>query len=120
MKTILIVDDCRTIRQLICNALRELNYTLIEAENGHEALTWLATKTPDAVITDIHMPVIDGIRLVEAIRDNCRLKLLPVLILTTEQDQQFKERARRAGATAWLTKPFQDDLLAQGIKHLLN
>ncbi|NTB87519.1 response regulator [Agrobacterium tumefaciens] len=118
MKTILIVDDSKTIRQMLRNALKNEPYTIVEASNGREGLTIVQTSTPDAVVSDIHMPDVDGITFISSVRSDPRLKALPILVLTTEDESLFKERARAAGATAWLQKPFKDKTLQQALKRL--
>jgi len=119
MKTILIVDDSTTIRRILQEALSSEDYIVLEAKDGHDALTKLETTIPDAVVSDIHMPDLNGLELVSRIREDERLKALPVLVLTTEREKEFKQRAREAGATAWLAKPFDDDVLLTALRRLI-
>lgn len=119
MKTILVVDDSKTIRRILHEALIQENYAVLEASNGHDALAFLANTVPDVVVSDIHMPDINGIDLVRLIRADKRLKALPILILTTEDESVFKVQARTAGATAWLAKPFADAVLHTALKRLM-
>jgi len=109
-KTALVVDDSPTIRQLVVGVLRTLGFTTIEAENGAEAITRLGA-TIDLVICDVNMPVMDGITFVQRLRVVPTMKATPVLMLTTEIGEAIKSRARSAGATGWLTKPFAPDQL---------
>ena len=119
MKTILIVDDSKTIRRLLRKALRNEPYWIAEASNGREALTIIQTTIPDAIVSDIHMPDVDGISFISSVRSDSRFKALPILVLTTEHDSVFKERARAAGATAWLQKPFEDITVPSALARLL-
>lgn len=104
---------------MIKKSLNGCDYKIVEASNGAEAINILNTIPTDIVLSDIHMPYVDGISLVENIRSNALLKTIPVLILTTENDQEFKYRARAAGATAWLQKPFDDNIVRLAVIRLL-
>ncbi|OMP68923.1 hypothetical protein BV900_27940 [Agrobacterium tumefaciens] len=118
-KTILIVDDSKTIRQMLRQALKNEHYRIVEASDGREALAIVRATIPDAVVSDIHMPDVDGISFISSVRSDPRLKALPILVLTTEGESVFKERVRTAGATAWLQKPFEDITVQQALKRLL-
>lgn len=120
MKTILIVDDSKTIRQMLCKALKNEHYRVVEASDGREALCIVQSMVPDAVVSDIHMPDVDGISFISSVRSDQRFKAVPILVLTTEDEFEFKERARVAGATAWLQKPFEDITVQQALKKLLS
>lgn len=119
MKTILIVDDSKTIRQMLRRALKNEHYRIVEASDGREALVVVQSTIPDAVISDIHMPDVDGISFISSVRADPRLKDVPILVLTTENGIVFKERARAAGATAWLEKPFEDITVQRALERLL-
>jgi len=118
MQTVLIVDDSKTIRRILADTLRG-KYKMLEAANGLEALKLLSQTVPDALITDLHMPVKNGIDLVRSVRQDPSLTAVPILVLTTESDRRFKEMARIAGATAWLQKPFDDEHLLSALRHML-
>lgn len=118
MKTILIVDDSKTIRQMLRRALKA-EYAILEASDGREALSVIKGIVPDAVISDIHMPDVDGITFIASVRSDPGLKNLPILVLTTENEKEFKQRARAAGATAWLQKPFDDVTVQLALEKML-
>ena len=118
-KTILTVDDSPSMRMLLRAALTDLGYEIEEAVDGIDALEKLEGLAPDLMITDINMPRLDGFGLIETVRGNgCRE--MPILVLTTESSDEKKQRARSAGATGWIVKPFQPDKLAAAIRRVLH
>jgi two-component system, chemotaxis family, chemotaxis protein CheY len=117
-KTILTVDDSRTMREMLMLALTDAGYSVVQAVDGVHGLEVLDTIEPDVVITDINMPRMDGFGLIEGVRRHERHRAVPVLVLTTESDAQKKDRARRAGATGWIVKPFNPEKLVDAIKRV--
>jgi two-component system chemotaxis response regulator CheY len=117
-KTILTVDDSRTIRDLLRMALSESGYRVVQAVDGVDGLETLQTEQPDAIITDINMPRLDGFGFIEEVRRDERLRATPILILTTESDQEMKDRARRLGATGWIVKPFNPEKLTASLRRV--
>lgn len=117
-KTILTVDDSRTMREMLMLALTDAGYSVIQAVDGVHGLEVLDTIDPDVVITDINMPRMDGFGLIEGVRRHERHRAVPILVLTTESDAQKKDRARRAGATGWIVKPFNPEKLVDAIKRV--
>ena len=117
--TIFIVEDSRTMRNLVRTALEDDGYEVRESADGRAALAALRSLSPDLVIADINMPEMDGITLVREIRKLPALSRTPVLILTTESDDALKASARAAGATGWIGKPFEPDQLRQVIARVL-
>jgi len=118
-KTILTVDDSPSMRMLLRSALTDQGHSIHEAEDGVAALEWLAVHDrPDLMITDINMPRLDGFGLVEAVRAKSEYEAMPILVLTTESSDQKKSRARDAGATGWIVKPFDPDKLAAAIRRV--
>lgn len=108
--TALVVDDSRSIRMLVSRCLTQAGFVVIEAADGREALGKLKDQSSvQLVITDINMPVMDGLDLIRAIRADARHKFTPVVFLTTESEESKKQEARAAGATAWIIKPFHPD-----------
>jgi two-component system chemotaxis response regulator CheY len=105
---------------LLRAALTEQGFTVFEAEDGVDALQKLETLTPDLVITDINMPRMDGFGLIEALRTGHACAGLPILVLTTEASDEKKARARNAGATGWIVKPFDRDKLGAAIRRVLH
>jgi two-component system, chemotaxis family, chemotaxis protein CheY len=115
MKRIITVDDAATMRRLVSYTLRSEGYEVVEAEDGEDALRVLAAQAVDVVITDINMPRMDGIELVRRLRALPQFKTTPILMLTTESDPAKKQEGRNAGATGWITKPFQPDQLLAAV-----
>lgn len=117
-KTILAVDDSASIRQVVAFTLRSAGYDVIEATNGREALEKL-NRPVHLVLTDLNMPVLDGIGLVKGIRASTAYKYVPVVVLTTESQAAKKLEARSAGATGWIVKPFRPEQLLAVVKKVL-
>ncbi len=118
--TIMTVDDSPSMRMLLKAALTDLGYKVLEAEDGVQALERLGGVQPDLLITDINMPRLDGFGLIERVREQDRHRNLPILVLTTESSDEKKQRARSAGATGWIVKPFHPDKLAAAIRRVLH
>lgn len=121
-KTIMTVDDSPSMRMLLRLALTDLGYHVVEAEDGVDALETLDREgaiEPDLLITDINMPRMDGFGLIGEVRGRGR-RSLPILVLTTESSDEKKQRARAAGATGWIVKPFDPDKLAAAIRRVLH
>lgn len=116
-KKILIADDSSSMRQMIAFTLTEEGHTVVQAIDGEEALNKFA---PDInlVITDLNMPKINGIELIKKIRGGTTNKFLPIIMLTTESDTEKKEEGKKAGATAWIVKPFTPENLLGTIKRV--
>lgn len=117
-KTVLTVDDSRTMRQMLREALVGAGFNVIQAEDGINGLEVLEAETPDVIITDINMPRMDGFGFIEGVRGTQRHRAVPILVLTTESDAAKKERARSAGATGWIIKPFDPDKLVNAIRRV--
>jgi two-component system, chemotaxis family, chemotaxis protein CheY len=115
-KLILTVDDSATIRDLLLSELSGLGYRVRQAEDGIDGLEMLALEPPDVIITDITMPRMDGIGFIQNVRGDERYRATPILVLTTESDPDTKDRAKRAGATGWIVKPFDPRKLAEAIR----
>lgn len=118
--TIMTVDDSPSMRMLLKAALTDLGYQVLEAEDGVHALERLGGAQPDLLITDINMPRLDGFGLIEKVREQDRHRNLPILVLTTESSDEKKQRARQAGATGWIVKPFHPEKLAAAIRRVLH
>lgn len=118
-KIILIVDDSALLRQISSEALSEAGYKVVQAANGQEGLQQLDFITPALIVSDLNMPVMNGLEFIRALRQRPALKQLPVIMVTTELSDALKQAGRDAGATAWLTKPLQPPLLLKAIRTLL-
>jgi two-component system chemotaxis response regulator CheY len=114
-KKALTVDDSKTIRDMVSYTLKKAGFDVLEAENGTHALDVLSNQKVDLIITDLNMPVMNGIELVRSLRANVTYKYTPILMLTTESDSAKKEEGKHAGATGWIVKPFNPEKLIQVI-----
>jgi two-component system chemotaxis response regulator CheY len=119
-KTVLTIDDSRTMREMLNHALVEAGYTVLQAVDGVEGLEVLEANggSVDVVITDINMPRLDGFGVIEGVRANPAHRATPILVLTTESDAAKKERARSAGATGWIVKPFNPVKLIDAVRRV--
>src|ERR1043165_7095246 len=107
MKKVLIVDDSESIREVVASGLELAGYKVVKGVNGADGLRKLQEEEEvHVVITDLNMPVMDGINFLKAVRSIDAYKYLPVIILTTESQEAKKLEARSAGATGWIIKPF--------------
>jgi two-component system chemotaxis response regulator CheY len=118
-KTALVVDDAASIRQMVAYTLSQAGFEVLEAANGKEALERLEGKRADLVITDLHMPVMDGITLIRELRARQATRFTPVLLLTTESQAQKKQEGKAAGATGWIVKPFHPEKLIEVVGRVL-
>ncbi len=117
-KTILTVDDSRTMREMLLLALEDAGYHVLQAEDGIRGLEVLQDKRADVIITDINMPRLDGFGFIEHVRRDTSHRAVPILVLTTESDAEKKSRARSAGATGWIVKPFHPVKLVDAIRRV--
>ena len=117
-KTILAVDDSVSMRQVVSFALRAAGYDVVEASDGKDAVAKLFGPV-HMVITDLNMPVMDGIDLIKHIRTKSAHKHIPILKLTTESQPAKKEAAKAAGATCWMMKPFKPEQLLSVVSRVL-
>ena len=118
-KTILAVDDSRSILQMVSFTLKGAGYAVEEAGDGQVALNKAASQKFDLVITDLNMPGMDGITLTQKLRSHPQYKFTPILMLTTEAGDNFKAKGKAAGATGWLVKPFDPQKLIGVVKKIL-
>ena len=115
---VLAIDDSRTMRNMVLRAMEGAGFLCELAEDGVDGVQRFHEVKPDVVITDINMPNMDGFGVIEAIRAGDRNKRVPILVLTTETGPELRARARTAGATGWLTKPFDETALVSTLKHV--
>ncbi|MGQ9370636.1 response regulator [Azospirillum sp. A39] len=118
-KTVLTVDDSPTIRQMVRMTLAGAGYQVAEAANGSEGLAKAQAAPPSMVITDLNMPVMDGLTFIRELRKLPVGRGLPIIFLTTESDADVKRQAKEAGATGWIVKPFQQEQLLAVVKKVL-
>ncbi|MDN3711701.1 response regulator [Paracoccus cavernae] len=114
--SILAVDDSRTMRDMVRLSLSSAGMAVTLAEDGIDGLRVLETMTPDAIISDINMPRLDGFGFIEAVRKIDHLRAVPILVLTTESADELRTRARNAGATGWIVKPFDPHKLIKTVQ----
>ena len=113
---ILYVDDSSTIREMVESSLIEIGYMNIQgADDGVEALALSVDEDYDFIITDINMPNMDGIELINKLRDTLDYMSTPIMVLTTEWSREMKEKGKQVGATSWIVKPFDTKLLHRAI-----
>jgi two-component system, chemotaxis family, chemotaxis protein CheY len=110
-KRILAVDDSKTMRDMVSFTLKGAGYEVLVADDGVNALNALVGQEVDLIITDVNMPNMNGIELVQKLRSDPRFRATPILILTTESDDGLKQQGRSAGATGWIVKPFVPEKL---------
>ncbi len=111
-KKIMMVDDSKTTRSMVTFTLRRAGYEVMEAEDGSQALELIGSQRFDCVITDINMPVMDGLELIRRLRANPAHQATPILMLTTTSETAKKQAGQDAGASGWLGKPFHpNDLI---------
>jgi two-component system chemotaxis response regulator CheY len=117
----LVVEDSPTMRQLIVFALRRVRgLEITEADDGVDALKKLAGVAPfDIVLTDINMPIMDGLKLVRKLRADPAYEKVPIVIITTEGSAEDRRRGMELGANAYITKPIQANLVISQVKELL-
>lgn len=118
MKTVLTIDDSRTMREMLRRALEGSGFNVIQAEDGVHGIEVLNTCEPDVIITDVNMPRMDGLQFIEEVRRDGSRRAIPILVLTTESDAEKKARARRAGATGWIVKPFDPVKLVDAVNRV--
>jgi two-component system chemotaxis response regulator CheY len=117
--SILTVDDSASIRQTIKIALSSEGFAVTEAANGAEGLEKAGAGGFNLIITDLNMPVMDGLTMIRELRKQPAQAGVPIVFLTTESDDGIKQQAKAAGATGWLTKPFDPDQLVRIVKKVL-
>lgn len=117
-RRILTVDDSPATRRMLGCVLEAAGYGVLEAEDGVQGVAVLRSCPVDLIITDINMPRLDGFGLIARVRRELRLPATPILVLTTEDAAGKRLRARRAGANAWMLKPFEPARLIHALHHL--
>ncbi|NQZ53489.1 MAG: response regulator [Piscirickettsiaceae bacterium] len=119
MAKILAVDDSASMRQMVAFTLKGAGHTVTDAADGKQALDIAKRQSFDLVLTDVNMPIMDGITLTKELRALPAYRFTPILVLTTEAGIEKKQEGRAAGATGWLVKPFNPDQLLATIREVL-
>jgi len=118
-KTILIVDDSASVRQVVGIALRGAGYEVIEGRDGQDALNQLRGQKVHLIISDVNMPNMDGIAFLKSVKQMPAYRFTPVIMLTTESQEEKKREGQQAGAKAWVVKPFQPTQLLGAVEKLV-
>jgi len=117
---VLTVDDSRTILAMLHHTLSNAGFDVLQAEDGQKGLDILKREAVDIIITDINMPVMDGIEFIRNVRATGQHNSLPILILTTETSQDKREQGLAAGGTGWIVKPFDPEKLISVIHKVVH
>jgi len=117
-KTVLIVDDSETVRQHVSRSLIGAGFGTIEAADGVEGLVRALTEDVSLVLLDVNMPRLNGLDMLDRMREDPKGAALPVLMLTTEAQPSMIERAKKAGAKGWMIKPVKPELLVSAVSRL--
>ena len=118
-KTILIVDDSASLRQVVSIALRGAGYAVLEAENGKDGLSKLDGSKINLIVSDVNMPIMDGITFAKEVKKLPKYKFTPIVMLTTEGSDSKKKEGQAAGVKAWIVKPFQPDQMLKAVSVLI-
>jgi two-component system chemotaxis response regulator CheY len=119
MARILTVDDSPVMRQMVKATLLDAGHDVTQAANGEEALRIAGTESFEMVITDVNMPIMNGLELTRNLRQLPAYQTIPMIALTTEATAEIKRAGREAGATAWVLKPFSPQRLVEAVAQLL-
>jgi two-component system chemotaxis response regulator CheY len=118
---VLVVEDSPTMRQLIAFALKRIRgFEIVEANDGVDGLKKLSAQKFDLIVTDINMPIMDGLKLVSMVRNDPAYKETPIIVVTTEGASEDRERALALGANEYITKPIQTMKILETVKKLMN
>jgi two-component system chemotaxis response regulator CheY len=118
-KTILAVDDSSSLRQMVAFSLKAAGYLVVEAVDGVDGHEKAKAQTVDLVLTDQNMPKMDGLTLIQNLRQMPTYAKVPILMLTTESSDEMKSKGRAAGANGWLVKPFDPQRLIEVVKKVI-
>ena len=116
----LVVEDSSTMRQLIVLALGRIRgLDVVQAENGLDGIKKLSAEKFDIILTDINMPIMNGLKLVKRVRSDARHQHTPIVIITTEGGEEDRRKALALGANAYITKPIRAPVLLETVRALL-
>lgn len=115
----LVVDDSSTMRQMISMTLEEEGFDVVQGEHGEAALSQLEGRDVDVIITDLNMPVMDGMEFIRSVRTRPKHRFTPILILTTEGSTDRKAEGKEAGANGWIVKPFDPAKLVRVVRRVV-
>jgi two-component system chemotaxis response regulator CheY len=118
-KQILIADDSESIREILSFSLSNAGYEVLVATDGMDALKYFDGRPIDLLLTDYHMPNMNGLELTVKVRQIENYKFIPILVLTTEKQVEIMREAKDSGATGWLLKPFNTEKLLQTLRKVI-
>lgn len=118
MKNILIVDDSKSMRQMILMTLKSSGFSVVEAEDGAQALNICNNQSFDLIITDVNMPNMNGLEFIQAFRTMINTTT-PIICLTTESSDTMKGQGKSVGATGWIVKPFSPEKLISVVNRVI-
>ncbi|MCL4458278.1 MAG: response regulator [Nitrospirae bacterium] len=116
---ILVVDDDKTTRKLLSLYLKGKGYEVVTAENGLDAIEKVGTESVNFILTDMNMPYMDGIEFTKNIKSDPALKSIPIVMVTTEADEDERERAFKAGVDEYLVKPVNAEQVTEAVIKIL-
>ena len=118
-QTIMVVDDSTSVRKMVAFTLENAGYSVVEAENGLDALEKLNGSPVNMFIVDLNMPHVNGFELTRSVRAMDEYRFTPIVMLTTESLESKKKEGKAAGATGWITKPFKPDQLIGVVRKVM-
>jgi two-component system chemotaxis response regulator CheY len=118
-KTIMVIDDSASLRQVVGIALKGAGYTVLEGRDGQDGLSKLTGQKVHLVVCDVNMPIMDGFTFLRELKKLAAYRFTPVIMLTTETHDDKKQEGREAGAKAWVTKPFKPEVLLAAVQKLV-
>jgi len=119
-KTVLLVDDSEVFRKIVRVYLKNANFEIMESGDGQEAFTLLESgQKINLIVCDVNMPNMDGLTFIRKMKEHPKLKFTPIIMLTTESEEEKKRQGMEAGVKAWLVKPFSPEELLNAINKIL-
>lgn len=118
-KTIMVIDDSASIRQVVNLTLKKAGYEVVEACDGQDALNKLPAQKLNLIVCDVNMPNMDGITFLKSLKSAPSHKFTPVIMLTTESQESKKQEGKMAGAKAWVVKPFKPEQMLEAVSKLI-
>ncbi len=116
---VLVVDDDKTTRKMLSLILKSKGYEVVTAENGMDGLQKLGIEQINLILTDMNMPYMDGIEFIKQVRANPEISHIPIVMLTTEADEEEKQRAYKAGVDDYLVKPATGEQIVESMKRII-
>lgn len=119
-KRIMVIDDSAVFRKVVSMNLKSAGYEIVEAGDGLDALNKLKTvESVNLILCDVNMPNMDGLTFVSKVRTEENFRFIPIIMLTTESQEDKKRRGLESGAKAWLVKPFSPEQLLAAVSKLI-